>query len=81
MRITESDTCAPLKAKLDDTYSNGTTNSITGNSSSGGSKEMTLEKCLAEHTREETLDEANAWYDNILLTCTCTYIIYYTSHI
>jgi uncharacterized UBP type Zn finger protein len=23
---------------------------------------MTLEKCLQEHTKEETLDEANAWY-------------------
>ena len=69
--MTESDTCAPLKAKLDDTYTTTTNNTgSTGNgsistngssTSSSSSKEMTLEKCLAEHTREETLDEANAW--------------------
>ena len=27
-----------------------------------GSGVVTLEKCLREHTQEETLDEANAWY-------------------
>jgi ubiquitin carboxyl-terminal hydrolase 4/11/15 len=28
-------------------------------------RDLTLEKCFLEHTREEVLDEANAWYCNI----------------
>jgi ubiquitin C-terminal hydrolase len=32
---------------------------------SGAQPAITLEQCLREHTREEYLDEANAWYCNV----------------
>lgn len=49
MQTTEHPSCAALN--------------ISGNSSKRNT--ITLEKCLEEHTREELLDEENAWYCSV----------------
>ena len=51
MRITEHPSCAALNINM--------------TNSSKGSNNITLEKCLEDHTREELLDEDNAWYCSV----------------